>query len=273
MGAKLSSSSINHSGMKEVPVSNLEFPVDELEEFNKFHQPCRMNFNMHLQKTVDHLWSFIQARGSKIYIGFEFYYHDISESLSAEYAVISAIEFGESIVHTEVYFGDHVCRMITGDNGIQMMESPSPYHKIWELVCLPFNDPQKAFHIGVDITQKGAPIHFHYHPMQMVEHFIGRLFIPGHGDLDIMMGKGPNYDETDPTTWVNGVHCSELVLLFLKRCVREEALQIPLEHRRRFLSINTATCLPSCLRKLLHEIWPTAKSELRDYMADPHPWI
>jgi hypothetical protein len=264
----------NMSGSKKKtrpppPVSILNFPTDELTMFGRYHRPSVMYFDYHMKKTVDHLWKFIEERGSKIFVAFEFTDHIPHKEFSVQLATISALEFGEPIVHVEIWPGDHVCRLGVVDDGVILGSCPPPERRSWELVCLPFNDPKKAWNICIDIMRCHNVV-FKYHPWVIFQHFISRIFNPGHNELDV--GVAGDYDENDPVSWAGGVHCSQFVLLFLKRCVNENALGIPDEHRDRFMNVYTFTCLPSSLRKLLIEIWPSAVSETRDYISDPELW-
>ena len=230
----------------------------------------------------------MKQRGGHIYIGFIHFLNDdsrhrksYSNLITVEYTAIRAVEFGSPVVHSDVFFGDHVARLIVTDKGIDMVQSPPEDRDVWEMVSLPFTDPHKALEIGVETlkrsyTQDNAmfmkPIAvFNYHPWEMMEYFLRRL----------AANRNPNdfhrhddYNEERPDEWVRGLHCSQFVLLFLKRCVNAGVLPIHnKEHKERFLKLHTFTCLPSALRVIVKEIWQEqAVSEFRDYIVEPKCW-
>jgi hypothetical protein len=96
-----------------------------------------------------------------------------------------------------------------------------------------------------------------------------RLFIPGYTTETGAEYVKRDYNPDRPDTWIHGVHCSQLVLLFLKRCVLRNALYIPQQHREKFLQTYSYTCLPLDLRTLLWEIWG-GTGQLRDYREVPN---
>lgn len=269
-----------------------------MEHFDAFFIPHSVTFKCSEPKTAEFLWKVIEDRGSRIDIGFVYfprdprrrnphYYND--NIVKFEYAAITAVELGSPIVHCEVYLGDHVARIVSGDiaGGIGLVQSPSEERDIWELISLPFKNPRKAFELALDIivvhrrhTPTGSTtarffeeyFKLNFHPWETLQHFMCRLLVVGHGENDFD-ASGKDYDEERPGEWTRGVHCSQLVLLFLKRCVRAEALYIPPEHRRRFLSVYSFTCMPSGLNALLKEIWKdSAVCEFRNYVAEPQYW-
>ncbi len=131
------------------------------------------------------------------------------------------------------------------------------------MVSLPFTDVLLAFRIAVDITLKcnGERIGYNSHVMPVLKHVISRILIPGHQEDRGIKG---DYDADKPETWCRGVHCSQLTLLFLKRCIVRNALYIPQKHRDMFLKTYSFTCLPDSLRALLMEIWGEV-GKFRDY--------
>jgi hypothetical protein len=223
-----------------------------------------VNFSVAREATVQHLQEAIRQRGNKLYIGFSFYDPKLEQDFESD--VVKLAQFGNNICHSCVWFGEHVTTMVSGSKiGVIMAESPINYGR-WELVSLPFTNVPLAFRIGVDIVIKCNWKGIHYEPQtwQVLWRVLTKLFVPGSGE-----DTGADYDPEKPETWTKGVHCSQLVLLFLKRCVLHNALPIPLQHKDRFLRIRSFTCLPAQLRALLTEIWGVGPGEFRDYQNIP----
>jgi hypothetical protein len=228
--------------------------------FLQFHgRGAKMEFDVTKEATVQHLLSAIKQRGSKIYIGFSYY--DAAKDRYIPCDVVQIAQFGKNICHSCVWFGEHVTTLAAGDR-IMMVESPLNYGR-WELISLPFTDVPLAFRIAVDITIKcnSKGINYSDHRMSVFSHMMARLFIPGHSEDRGIKG---DYDADKPETWRSGVQCSQLTLLFLKRCVIRNALYIPPQHREMFLQTYSFTCLPASLRDLVSGIWGVT-GEFRDY--------
>jgi hypothetical protein len=79
---------------------------------------------------------------------------------------------------------------------------------------------------------------------------------------------GDDYDEERPETWTKGVHCSQIVLLFLKRCMRHGALA-PARDSLLFMGTYSPTCMPAHLRALLDLMWDGLSVETRDMYRLP----
>jgi hypothetical protein len=224
-----------------------------------------VNFDIGKEETVQHLEEAIRQRGNRLYIGFTFYDPKIEQDFDEE--VVKLAQFGKNICHSCVWFGEHVTTMVVGSQrGVIMAESPANYGR-WELVSLQFANVPLAFRIGVDIVAKCNWKGIHYEPQtwQVLWHVLTGLFVPGGSRGGEDTGIGADYNPEKPETWTRGVHCSQLVLLFLKRCVLRGALPIPPQQRDRFLRIHSFTCLPARLRALLTEIWGVGPGEFRDY--------
>lgn len=223
-----------------------------------------VRFDVTKEATVQHLISAINQRGSRLYIGFTYY--DPKTERDFEEDVIQIAQFGKNICHSCVWFREHVTTLATStEEGIVMTQSPLEYGK-WELVSLPFCNVPLAFRIGVDIVLKCNKEDIHYEPQtwHVLCQMLTRLLVPGSRSEGASYDW--DYDPEKPETWTRGIHCSQLTLLFLKRCVVHNALFIPNQHRRRFIGINTFTCLPAMLRALLTEIWGgMERIEFRDY--------
>lgn len=218
-----------------------------------------VQFNVSYETTVQHLISAIKKRGNIIYIGFKYYSADTEGNF--EESVIQIAQFGSHLTHASVWFGEHVTTMAVGNHGVSMIQSPLNYGR-WELVPLPFTNVPLAFRIGVDIMLKCNSEYVCYNDQRwtVFMHVMKRLLKPGYREE-----RNPNdYDPDKPETWRHGVHCSQLTLLFLKRCVLKGALYIAPQHRERLLGTNSFTCLPARLRALLAEVWG-GRGQFRDY--------
>lgn len=138
-----------------------------------------VTFDVSREATVQHLLAAIQQRGGKIYIGFEFY---DTQHRDFECNVIQLAQFGSDIIHSCVWFGEHVTIMAVGRKlGISMIQSPMNFGR-WELVSLPFTDIPLAFRIGVDITLKCTQECIGYNDQRwaVLGHMLKRLLIPGY---------------------------------------------------------------------------------------------
>ena len=266
---------------------NVHYPChgDNIPLTNEYYE-----MNVWNPDIVEKIWKCMEksTSGPKIKIGFVHfpanrtrrnhnYNHPI---IYTEYSVISAADFGNDIVHSELFFGEEVCSLGVGSWGMGMRPSPPEEKDIWEFVSVPFKDQRKAFEIALDIIKRtrSAPpstqhvVSFSSHVGEMLEHFLCRLFFKGHGVNDFDC-KG-DYDPMKPEEWVRGMHCSQIVLLFLKRCILEDVIRILPKHKVRFLSAYSFTCLPSGLLALIKETWPKeAPSEIRDYITDQDSWV
>jgi hypothetical protein len=222
----------------------------------------QVTFDVEKEDTVKHILEAIHHRGDKIFIGFTYY--DSKSEYYREYEIIKMAQFGGTICHACMWFGEHVTTLSAG-RSIQMVQSPLEYCR-WELVSLPFVNVPLAFRIAVDIVIKcnKEDICYNAHSMSVLGHVMARLFIPGHKEDQWVKG---DYDANKPETWSGGVHCSQLTLLFLKRCIIHNALLIPSQHREMFLNTYSFTCLPASLRALVAKVWPeqSRAGDFRDY--------
>lgn len=246
------------------PVDNTPYwAVDpyrwDIPYINFYGRGAEVTFGVSKEATVQHLLSAIRERGSVIYIGF---CYSCTEG-NFEEDIIRLAQFGTSqITHASVWFGEHVTTMaVGGECGVVMTQSPLNYGR-WELAPLPFTNVPLAFRIGVDIVLKCNRQGVCYRDQRwtVFMHMMKRLLTPGFREKITQN----DYDPDKPETWSHGVHCSQLTLLFLKRCVLRGALYIAPRHRERFLNINSFTCLPASLRALLAEVW-VGRGQFRDY--------
>lgn len=268
-----SATSVNHTVNAVTSASNTPFwAVDpdkwDFSDLRIVSNGAYVTFDVSKEDTVRHLLTAIQQRGSKIYIGFAFY--DRRKEWDLEEETIQLAQFGSDMYHSCVWFGEHVTSLAAGSElGVKMVQSPMNYGR-WELVSLPFTDVALAFRIGVDIVNKCNEKNIRYNDNRwtILMHIMRRLLIPGYRTETGIEYVKRDYDPDKPETWIHGVHCSQLVLLFLKRCVLRNALCIPPQYRDEFLQTYSYTCLPVDLRVLLWKIWG-GDGQFRDYRDVP----
>ena len=75
------------------------------------------------------------------------------------------------------------------------------------------------------------------------------------GRLSDQWVRGKDYDDERPETWGKGVICSQLVLLFLKRCVRHGILELSEADKLVLLCTYSHTCLPKQLKDMVCRLW------------------
>ena len=218
---------------------------------------AEVTFNIHKEEVVQHLIQAIQERGGKIFVSFMYYDREYQRYTEDE--ILQLAQFGSNIIHASIWLGEHVTTLAVSE-AVFMTQSPLNFGR-WELVQLPFTNIPLAFRIAVDIAIKCTKKHIHYsdHRWTVIKHVLSRLLIPGYKG-----GRGHDYDPDKPETWQDGLHCSQLALLFLKRCAIRGALYTPPKHTQKLLNTASSTCLPADLRKLVFEIWGGV-GEFRDY--------
>jgi len=194
----------------------------------------------------------IIQRKSEIYIAF----YRRPEFHSIEQACIQTAQSGHTTAHAAVWFGQDVVELVScSQNGIWLSPLPPCTLVCWEGIRLPFKDVLGALDVAneiIKVSQKAGVV-YGYNALRVVEYIVaGMVRIKR-----ILEGEWPeDYDFKDPTTWTNGVHCTQLVLLFLKQCVFAGCIEIEDKNKRkRFMERNSHTCMPYDLRLLLQETW------------------
>ena len=144
-----------------------------------------------------------------------------------------------SAYHAEVWFGaDRRAEAVIfglANNGLSLYLSAREFKEgTWEVVAdLPFRSAGDAMAIAVDCARAETPYHYS----------AGR----------VLMMRWPHpkkdLDPERPGTWTPGVHCSQAVLLFLKRCVLHGVLRLRAPDA--LMAACSHACLPSHLRALL----------------------
>ena len=146
--------------------------------------------------------------------------------------IMLAQGFDTSAYHAEVWFGSdqRTQAVIFGlaNHGLSLYLSAREYKEgTWELLAdLPFRNAGDAMALAADCARAEVPYHVALHPR-----------------------KEEDFDPERPDTWTPGVHCSQAVLLFLKRCVTHGVLR--LDAPEALMATCSHTCLPAHLRALL----------------------
>jgi hypothetical protein len=204
---------------------------------------------------VPHIEEAIQKPGATIQIAFHV---QTSVTETIKDILSSTQPTGDVWGHSELWFGKNIARMVTYNDGTYLASLPPRGHESpeWEIFTLPFHDTLKAFRIANNIVQTttlqriGYGIYF----LRVVNHVLAQW-------LDVMdeVERSHPDDELnplDPSTWKGGVFCSQIVLLFLKACVLQDAIRIADKQKEKtFLETYSHICLPSDLRKLLKDTW------------------
>lgn len=162
--------------------------------------------------------------------------------------------------HAEIWFGCNVGRVIQTEHGA-FITTLEPSKGGWDIVTLPFKDTLAAFRIINKLILSAACNHVRYglYLLKLINHVLAQWL-----DVDDLVEIEHPPDELnplEPATWKHGVFCSQLVLLFLKACVLNNAIEIEdCTAKRRFLETYTHTCLPTDLHALLLQTWPNNKA-------------
>ena len=195
----------------------------------------------------------IEYRSAPVFIAF----YRRPPFYSFDQTAVYLAQNGNTLAHSAVWFGDSIAEMFVSDSfGIAFKTLPPQSDLTWEMIQLAFNGTEavvKAFEIANDIVTQSSKeyIGYGYRALRVIEASLLRLI--GRHDCD--------YDEDDfdyqkPATWIGGVHCTQLVLLFLKRCVAEGLITIECDKKREcFMNLNSHVCLPCDLMELLQDIW------------------
>ena len=155
--------------------------------------------------------------------------------------------------HSEVWFSPNIVRMQIMDHRV-VFASLMPCDTDVYVANLPFKDIIKAFRIANHICNQTNLHHIGYNiQLLLVAHHVLAQLLNVHIEEN---AENDDYNPSDPSSWTEGVFCSQVVLLFLKECVIQNVLEIPdTEKKRRFLAVYSKTCLPHDLEWLLKETW------------------
>ena len=211
-------------------------------------------FDIEMENVVMGLIAAVKATGNCIMVG-SYAYTD--RPVTMEHRMINAVQLGDPLLHMGVVLGNAVGFLATGGGNVDIVQIPTEFCP-WEMRVLPVEDVELAVRIAVDTSRKcnRAGVKYNCHMLENLEHMLSRLLnIYYHEECD--HGTEFDYDFDDPDTWRRGVHCSQLVLLTLKRYVLRGALKIKDEERKQeFMSVYSFTCTPGALSRLIERTWP-----------------
>ena len=248
-------------------------PKDKVDVSSKSNQPIFQidtdawdyirydkEFNLYILDTITSnaraynvIQSLIESRSASVYIAFyrrpPFYSWDQTALYLAQNC--------DTLAHSAIWFGEDIAEiMISSNYGIAFKTLPPDPDVEWELIALPFNGTEavvKAFEIAnyIVIQTSKQYIGYGYRALRVIESALLRLI----GKLDYTCAED-DFDYRHPETWIGGVHCTQLVLLFLKRCVEEGLLPIQCSKKRQhFMNLNSHVHMPCDLMKLLADLW------------------
>lgn len=208
-------------------------------------------YNVRVKEVAQYLQEKVRKHGNRIFV--------CSYKLGRpedtwELRAVSAVQLDEPIVHIGLCLGDNVAFLATSTNTVQLFQAPSSL-RTWDMCEMPFTDVDLAVRIVIDTVLRcqNANVGYNCHLLENIEHMLCRLLMCSHDELD---NHTNDYAFDSPETWCRGVHCSQLVLLVLKRCVERGALEIAdPKHKQEFMNVYSHTCLPNPLYRLIDRIW------------------
>ena len=150
--------------------------------------------------------------------------------------IMMAQGFNTSTYHCEILFGpakatsrEQYVVFGTGGSHLSFYNSTMDPGCDWfELTHLPFSSAVDVLDLAVDMARMRVPYddHFWFN----------------------VLGHSEDYDAERPETW-KGMHCSQIVLLLLRRCIDHGVLPPPKTDE--LLRVCSHTCLPSDLLRML----------------------
>lgn len=210
-------------------------------------------FNINKQHVVERLIEMVKANGNCIMVGS---YLMSGDNVSTECRMIEAVQLGDPMMHMGVVLGNNVGHLCVSDRQVKIQQCPTSMCETWDMRVLPFVDVELGVRLIVDITRKcqRGGVAYNCHLLENIEHMLSRLLDPGHGESD--SGTAGDYEIDSPETWKRGLHCSQLVLMVLKRCVLHGALVISDANlRQRFMDTYSHTCTPAILSNIIARTW------------------
>ena len=205
--------------------------------------------------------SLIETRSASINIAF----YRRPPFYSWEQTALYLAQNCDTLAHSAIWFGEDIAEMMISDAyGIAFKTLPPDPDVEWELFRLPFNGTEavvRAFEIAnyIVIQTSKQYIGYGYRALRVIESTLFRLI----GKQECMLDcTEDDFDYRHPETWIGGVHCTQLVVLFLKRCVEEGLISIHCHKKRQhFMNLNSHVCMPCDLMDLLIDLWdpPTIK--------------
>ena len=199
--------------------------------------------------------SLIESRSAPIYIAF----YRRPPLYSWDHTALYLAQNGDTLAHGAIWFGEDIAEVISSCAfGIALKALPPEPDLTYQLIRLPFKGNEatvKAFeHANFIINETSRKyIGYGYKTLRVIEATLLRL-IGKQGCMQDSTEK--DFDYNFPASWIGGVHCTQLVLLFLKRCVADDLIEIECEEtRNHFMNFNSHLCLPCDMMALLEEVW------------------
>ncbi len=230
-------------------------------------------FNIDREHVVERLIEMVKANGNCIMAGS---YLMSGKKVSMECRMIEAVQLGDPMMHMGVVLGSNVGHLCVGDGQVRIEQCPTSISSTWDMRILPFVDVELGVRVIVDTARKcqRGGVGYNCHLLENIEHMLSRLLDPNHGDSD--SGTVGDYAIDAPETWRRGLHCSQLVLMVLKRCVLHGALEIQNERLRlKFMDTYSHTCTPAILSRIIEQTWgKEVKHVYMNFSWDqcfPHP--
>ena len=210
-------------------------------------------FNINKQIVVERLIEMVKANGDCIMVGS---YLMSGDKVSTECRMIEAVQLGDPMMHMGVVLGNNVGHLCVSGNQVKILQCPTSICETWDMRVLPFVDVEVGVRVIVDTARKcqRGGVGYNCHALENIEHMLSRLLNPQHGESD--SGTVGDYEIDAPETWKRGLHCSQLVLVVLKRCVLHGALVISdTGLRRKFMDTYSHTCTPAILSDIIARTW------------------
>ena len=227
---------------------------------------CHAILDVRHEETVQRLVAMVRANGDCIRFA---QYRRVPGQDTVQTRFISLAQLGGDILHCNLCLGDGVSFLGEyPEFGVAFSQIPCGRH-LWEVRTLPFERRhiEGAVRLMVDTVLRchEGKTYYSTHPIYNVQHAVCRVMRRDHAMFDLNSDSagaaGADYDYDKPRTWNCGLHCSQLVLLVLKRCIGHGLLKIEDESgRAKFMDVNSHTCLPGALHILIQEAWPSAAS-------------
>ena len=208
-------------------------------------------FDVHLETSVGRILKAIMDRGGLVEVAF------VKKPLFADATstCISLMQDLDTKYHGELWFGENVAYMMAGGKYIHFYSLPRN-GDVWQVLRLPISNPEVAFRLAVDIcikVKQGYNAHYWRNiKCGFCKMVMRKRNLPRQND---------EYDPERPDTW-QGVHCSQLVLLFIRRCIIHGVLPASPEHRELIFSFDSHTFLPKHLYDLIHLVWGVRDVEM-----------
>lgn len=149
-------------------------------------------------------------------------------------ALITAFSLGNRGVHTEVWIGDYRVSTFNPGKCVGIMPLKSDFDLTqWHITHIPITDANQATRFIKELLASPAEYSISISEFAMPKMLLDTI------DHDL--------DCCHPEQW-DKLFCTQLALLFLRRCAIAGILDIPKEKQRLLWTVNSKGCLPSRLQ-------------------------